>query len=136
MNLTIRPQSTVGSVLQGFCYAVLEAVVLSDARVESNGSVGAKLEVPGKFGDHYLYLGFDPVGQLVAFWKRDMAPGRADLIWGPKKLRQINGLSVQKIADQLTDAVYARMPELLPETQFLQRVAAESSQGVADPKQD
>lgn len=122
----IMPQTTVGSVLQAFCRAVLSAVPVAGT-VEDNGTVGAKLAIAGEIGDHYLYFGFDPEGRMSLYFKEELTPGQAELLWGPKKLKNFTNLSVQKIAKQITVLLYRRMPALDPKNAdkaFLTKLAS------------
>ena len=119
---------TIGSALQMFCQQVLNAMPATlGGVVSSNGTVGAKLAIPAEIGDHYLYFGFTPDGALAAYFSEDMKPGRAELLWGPKKLKDFGGMSVQRVALHLTRALYSRMPDLDPKNAdkaFLTRLAS------------
>lgn len=119
---------TIGSVLQVFCQQVLNAMPTNLGGVVSpNGTVGAKLAISADIGDHYLYFGFTPEGFLAAYFAEDMKPGRAELLWGPKRLKDFGGMTVQRVALHLTRALYQRMPALDPKNAdkaFLTKLAS------------
>lgn len=117
---------TVNDTLQDFCREVLQAMPSTlQGEVEDNGVAGSKLSIPADLGYHYLYLGVTDKG-IVAYFAEAFKPSRAEILWGPKTLKGAGNLTAQQMARVLTQALYARMPELSPK-EFLTRLANQSA---------
>jgi hypothetical protein len=108
MNLSIRKNTTLGSVMQTYCITVLEEVIGNiggSFEVKPNGATSAKVAFPGDIGSSYLYIGFDNRGFLVGQYWGELAGGEPDTIYGPIALAQTVGVPIGIIAQKITQAL-------------------------------
>jgi hypothetical protein len=100
-------------MLAQYCADSLSALAVPGAKVEERPQCSATLALPGEFGFHYLYLGFNSDAKIAATFLADMAPGRPVCIWGPVDMWAMKGKSPSELADELKPAV-SRVIAALP----------------------